>query len=86
MFRARWRRWVRENTPSFLYDRGLVVPKVRDCGDHEWYKATKDVEACYHCLVSRDAVEATMAAMRAFRKGHSLDGLTNRELIDGGRY
>jgi hypothetical protein len=31
-------------------------------------------------------VEATIAAMRAFRKGISLDGVTIRELIDEGRH
>jgi hypothetical protein len=86
MFRARWRRWVRERTPNVLYDRGFVVPKVRDCGDHEWYRSTPEVDACYHCQVSRDMVEATIAAMRAFRKGNSLDGVTIRELIDDGRH
>ena len=86
MFRSRWRRWVRERTPNALYDRGFVVPKVRDCGAHEWYKATAETDACYHCQVNRDSVEATIAAMRAFRKDHSLDGVTIRELIDEGRH
>ena len=86
MLRARWRRWVRERTPNVLYDRGLVVPKVEDCGDHEWYSSSRGVDHCYHCQVSRDSVEATIAAMRAFRKDHSLDGLTIRELIDDGRH
>ncbi len=62
------------------------MSKVRDCGDHEWYSSTPEIEACYHCRVSRDPLEATMAAMRAFRKGISLDGVTIRELIDDGRH
>ncbi|HTG41543.1 MAG TPA: hypothetical protein VK697_08005 [Methylomirabilota bacterium] len=55
MFRARWRRLVRERTPGFLYDHGLVIPKVKDCGDHEWYMATAKRDACYHCLITRES-------------------------------
>jgi hypothetical protein len=56
MFRARWRRWVREHTPGFLYNRGLVISKVRDCGDHDWYSETAEREACYHCQVTRESI------------------------------
>lgn len=24
---------------------------LRDCGNHEWYKATEDTDRCYHCEV-----------------------------------
>ena len=85
MFRARWRRWVRERTPGFLYDRGLAIGKVRDCGDHDWYTETVEREACYHCQVTRESPSFVMEAMRAFRKGNRLDGVTIRELIDEGR-
>ena len=28
------------------------VPKgPRDCGDHDWYKATDSEDHCYHCRV-----------------------------------
>lgn len=39
----------------FLYDRGLVIPKVADCGAHEWYNARDGVAGCYHCRVIRPA-------------------------------
>lgn len=51
---ARWRTWVRGRTPSVLYYRvGLRVPKVRDCGHHEWYNADNVNERCYHCEAER---------------------------------
>lgn len=53
MFRSRWRAKIRKLTPDFLYDRGLVVPKARDCGAHDWYFATAIRDDCYHCEVSR---------------------------------
>jgi hypothetical protein len=44
-------------TPGVLYHRfGLVVPKARDCGDHEWHVSSSEVERCYHCLAERPAV------------------------------
>jgi hypothetical protein len=51
---ARWRTWIRTHTPDVLYHRlGLVIPKARDCGAHEWYMASEHVDACYHCRVTR---------------------------------
>ena len=50
---SRWRTWIRGNTPDRLYDRGFVVPKVRDCGKHEWYNSDDRVEHCYHCEAER---------------------------------
>jgi hypothetical protein len=86
MLRARWRRWIRERTPNFLHDRGLAVPKVVDCGDHEWYRSTDELQACYHCDVTRRAaVDDVLADMRELRRGNRLDGLSIRELIDEGR-
>ena len=85
MFRARSRTWVRAHTPTVLYDRGLVMPKAANCGDHEWHAATEGVDACYHCRITRESRLALIEAMREFRKGNRLDGLTIRELIDEGR-
>jgi hypothetical protein len=53
MRRGRWRTWLRVHTPTALYDRGLVIPKVRDCGHHEWYRQDEGTEACYHCRATR---------------------------------
>jgi hypothetical protein len=54
MFRARWRKWLRERTPTVLYERfGLVVPKVPDCGNHEWHHSQHGWDACYHCRATR---------------------------------
>ena len=85
MFRARWRTWVRRHTPARLYDRGLVMPKAADFGDHEWYTSTVDVDACYHCRVTRESRTAVLKGMRESRGGTRLDGVSIRELIDGGR-
>jgi len=48
---ARWRAWIRVHTPDFLYDRGLIVPKAADCGEHEWHNAGNDIDGCFHCKV-----------------------------------
>lgn len=85
MLRARWRRWIRGRTPNFLYDRGLVVPKVVDCGDHEWYRSTDEMQACYHCDVTPRSVDQVLAHMTELRRGNRPDGLSIRELIDEGR-
>jgi hypothetical protein len=53
MFRARWRTWLRTRTPTPLYDLGLVVPKAKDCGSHQWYMLDATLDACYHCEVTR---------------------------------
>jgi hypothetical protein len=51
---ARWRTWLRVHTPRVLYYHlDLVMSKVRDCGDHDWYNAGADREACYHCRMER---------------------------------
>jgi hypothetical protein len=51
---SRWRAWLRVHTPDVLYFRlGLVVPKSRDCGNHEWHNAGDDSDECYHCDVTR---------------------------------
>jgi hypothetical protein len=51
---SRWRTWLRVHTPDLAYHRfGLAVPKARNCGKHEWYVADADIDACYHCQVTR---------------------------------
>lgn len=51
---SRWRTWLRVHTPDVLYYRlGLVVPKARDCGDHDWHKVDEATDGCYHCDVTR---------------------------------
>ena len=49
----RWRAFLRLHTPNFLYDRGLMVPKARDCGDHDWHNEGDGMDGCYHCKVIR---------------------------------
>jgi len=39
--------------PWFLVKLGLAAKPERDCGDHDWYKATQAEEHCYHCTVGR---------------------------------
>jgi hypothetical protein len=59
---SRWRAWLRGNTPNFLYYRlGLVVPKVRDCGDHEWHNKDEILDSCYHCEQTRPHDAADLA-------------------------
>jgi hypothetical protein len=31
----------------------LVGKGQRDCGDHDWYKATDAEDHCYHCVAVR---------------------------------
>jgi hypothetical protein len=49
---ARWRTWLRAHTPNALYGVGLVVPKARNCGNHEWHSKGHGIDACYHCEVT----------------------------------
>lgn len=52
--KSRWRTWLRAHTPNVLYHRfGLVVPRARDCGDHDWHNRGDGIDACYHCDVTR---------------------------------
>lgn len=51
---ARWRTWLRVHTPNLSYYRfGLVVPKARDCGHHDWHIEGDGIDGCYHCEVTR---------------------------------
>jgi hypothetical protein len=55
---SRWRTWIRARTPAALYDRGIVIPKARSCGAHDWYNAGDEGEHCYHCQAVRPRVAA----------------------------
>jgi hypothetical protein len=68
-----------------LYERGFVIPKVADCRSHEWYRSTDEIQACYHCKVTRSSTDFLLAEVKRFRLGNRLDGLSIRELIDEGR-
>jgi hypothetical protein len=49
MARCRLRTWLRGHLPgpfSRLFPKGR-----RDCGAHEWYRSTQEVDRCYHCTV-----------------------------------
>ena len=67
------------------YDRGMVIPKVADCGDHEWYSSTAELDACYHCRVMRESPEAKFGRIKSLRKGFDLNRLKIRDLIEDGR-
>jgi hypothetical protein len=45
--------------PWSLADR---IPKGEDCGAHEWYRQRADLDACYHCGVTRPHEAMTPAA------------------------
>src|SRR5207244_2580028 len=64
---ARWRTWLRAHTPNVLYYRlGLVVPKARDCGNHEWHNNGNGIDACYHC----EGIRSTPPDARWFGDRH----------------
>jgi hypothetical protein len=41
-----------------LIDLGIADKGVTDCGAHEWYRATDEVEHCYHCSVGKRPYDA----------------------------
>ncbi len=45
----RLRTAIRRRSPRFLMDRGVLGKGRRDCGDHDWYKESDEVDRCYHC-------------------------------------
>ncbi|MDP9386837.1 MAG: hypothetical protein M3Q48_02635 [Actinomycetota bacterium] len=47
----RLRTAVRGRLPWFFVNLGVLAKGRRDCGDHEWYKASDEVDRCYHCEV-----------------------------------
>ncbi|BEL06471.1 hypothetical protein Q0Z83_046620 [Actinoplanes sichuanensis] len=49
--RFRWRTRIRRHLPWALINRGVADKGATDCGNHEWYRATEQVEHCYHCSV-----------------------------------
>jgi hypothetical protein len=46
----RIRTWFRGSLPWSLAER---IPKGEDCGAHEWYRQGVELDACYHCRVTR---------------------------------
>lgn len=44
---------MRARTPDLLYRLALVVPKAKDCRDHQWHNSGSGIDACYHCTVTR---------------------------------
>ena len=49
--RYRWRGRIRRHLPWALISLGLAAKGKRDCGNHEWYKQSDEVDRCYHCEV-----------------------------------
>lgn len=46
----RIRTWLRSHSPWSLAER---IPKGEDCGAHEWYRQSAELDGCYHCRVTR---------------------------------
>jgi len=46
----RIRTWLRGHSPWSLAER---IPKGEDCGAHEWYRQSAELDGCYHCRVTR---------------------------------
>lgn len=58
----RYRTRLRELLPwGELYP---LVPKGRDCGDHDWYRSTDRVWRCYHCRVKTTVIPWTPAEVQ----------------------
>jgi len=75
--RYRWRTRLRGVLPSQL---SLLVPKGRqDCGDHEWYRSSESLDACYHCRVG---TRPHVAALTGEERG--TEPLLERELAKDG--
>jgi hypothetical protein len=49
MPRYRWRTAIRRRLPWVLVNLNVAAKGRRDCGEHEWYKASEDEDLCYHC-------------------------------------
>ena len=49
--RYRWRTRVRRRLPWMLVNRGVAAKGSGDCGDHDWYKESDEVDRCYHCEI-----------------------------------
>lgn len=50
--RYRWRTRLRRRLPWPLINLGLAAKGTADCGDHDWYKESGEVDRCYHCKVA----------------------------------
>lgn len=43
---------IRTELRGMLRRLGVLVPKGRrDCGNHEWYRSSDEIDRCYHCDV-----------------------------------
>jgi hypothetical protein len=81
--RYRVRTWLRGVLP---WSAAQAIPKGPDCGAHEFYRASADRDACYHCRVTRrhepvSASERELAMLqRAMRAGSAVaaDALASR--------
>ena len=49
--RYRWRTRTRRLLSKSVVRLGVARKGTHDCGQHEWYKATDDVDYCYHCVI-----------------------------------
>lgn len=81
---SHWRISLRILVPKRLYDLGLVVPKARDCGAHDWYNSDGRTEACYHCVAERPRVSPLMDATEVLRVLDALDAAGVRAGVTGG--
>lgn len=73
----RTRTWLRGHLPWLLAQH---IPKGVDCGAHEFYRQDADIDACYHCRVTRphNVTPATVAELemleREIRHGSTAAG------------
>jgi hypothetical protein len=42
---------IRSRLPVLLVRLGAARKGKHDCGQHEWYKESNDVDRCYHCSI-----------------------------------
>ena len=54
----RIRTWLRGRLPWSLAER---ISKGEDCGAHAWYRQSAELDACYHCRVTRPQEAMTPA-------------------------
>lgn len=57
--RYRLRTWLRGKAPAPLID--LFRKGRKDCGHHEWYRATDALDRCYHCDVGERPHQAIVS-------------------------
>jgi hypothetical protein len=47
----RIRKAIRARLPWFLVHLGVAAKGKHDCGNHDWYKSSDEVDRCYYCDV-----------------------------------